>query len=132
MKRTTVLTLAVLAGWAMSAEAQTPERADPPQAAAEKRLESQGPGQVQTPGARSAGPRFVDTDGNGVCDNCTAPGAGRGRSGAQGRQGRGPGDGTGRQGVRARDGSGRSDGAAAGAGCRGGGRRGGGRGRGRR
>ena len=128
MKRTTVLTLAVLAGWAMTTAAQTPGRADPPQAAAEKRLESQGPGQVEAPGARSTGPRFVDTDGNGVCDNCT----GQGSAGAQGRQGQGPGDGTGRQGVGARDGSGRSDGAATGAGCRGGGRRGGGRGRGRR
>jgi hypothetical protein len=55
---------------------------------------------------------FVDVDGDGVCDNCTAAGRGQ-RSGQgkaakprKGRGGNGPADGSGNQGVRPRDGSG--------------------------
>jgi hypothetical protein len=135
MKRTALWTLAVVAGWVGTAAAQAPGPVDPAKDTqknqAEERLRTPSGSQV---GAQKAtGQRFVDADGNGVCDNCTGRGAGKGRAEAQGRQGRGPGDGTGRQGVRTRDGSGRGGGAAAGGGCRGGGRGSrGGRGGGRR
>jgi len=111
MKRTTLLTLVVLAGWAVAATAQSPGPADKGKTAleqtqAQKRTETQAREQIE---ARGAGRRFVDANADGVCDNCVrqGSGAGQGRGAAQGRQGRGPGDGTGNQGVGPRDGTGR-------------------------
>jgi hypothetical protein len=58
----------------------------------------------------TVGPNFVDSDGDGICDNCTGTGQGtqarRGKSGTGGKGGYGPGNGTGNQGVGPRDGSG--------------------------
>ena len=132
MKRTTFLTLAVLAGWAMTAAAQTPEGTDPPKNQAQKRIETLGPSSVEAPASPGAGKRFADADGNGVCDNCNGRGAASRRDAAGSGQGRGPGDGTGNQGVGPRDGTGRGSGASTGRCGGGGGRRGQGRGRGRR
>jgi hypothetical protein len=114
MKRTTLLALAVLAGWAVTAAAQTPEPADQAkntleQSQVQKRTETQAREQVE---ARGTGQRFVDADGDGICDNCR--GSGQGNGAAKGRRGRGPGDGTGNQGVGPRDGSGFGTGARSG------------------
>jgi hypothetical protein len=120
MKRTTLLMLAALAGWAVAAAAQTPEPGESPKAtpAAEQvqqRAENRSREAVEvqkkeTLGAPpvTPGQRFVDADGDGICDNCQGQGqgAGQGRGTAQGRRGRGPGDGAGNQGVGPRDGSG--------------------------
>jgi len=62
---------------------------------------------------------FVDDDGDGVCDNCTAAGQGRGNGQAPARKagkgkGRGPADGSGNQGVGPRDGSGYGHGSGSG------------------
>jgi hypothetical protein len=129
MKHTTLLTLAGLAACAVTAAAQTPERVDSAKTQTPPRIESQTRNEAEAPRAQGAGPRFVDADGDGVCDNCTGQGKARGNGAAGERQGRGPGDGTGNQGMGPRDGSGRGRGAAAGR-CDGSG--GGQRGRGRR
>lgn len=50
----------------------------------------------------SHGPRFIDNDGDGICDN-PRTGAKMGRNG---KGGHGPGDGTGNKGIGPRDGSG--------------------------
>jgi len=130
MKRTTLLTLVVLTGWAVNAAAQTPEPADQSktileQSQVQKRTEAQVREQVES---RGAGQSFVDADGDGLCDNCR--GSGQGNSAANGRRGNGPGDGTGNKGVGPRDGSGLGSGARSGncdgTGSKGRGRRGGG------
>ncbi len=121
MKRTTLLTLAVLAGWGVAAAGQTPEPADSPKNLREKSqvqklTETQAREQVESRNAQGTGQRFVDADGDGICDNCdgTGSGAGQGRGAAKGRQGRGPGNGSGNQGVGPRDGSGFGAGAGSG------------------
>jgi hypothetical protein len=145
MKGTTLLTLVVLAGWAVAAAAQTPEPGEKPGATpaeeqVQQRTETQSRQEIEvqkqeTPGVApvTRGPRFVDADGDGICDNCLGQGraAGQGRGTAQGRQGRGPGDGTGNQGVGPRDGSGFGAGSRAG-GCDGTGPKGRGKRGGRR
>ena len=123
MKRTTLLTLAVLAGWAVTAAAQTPTPAEPSKARSietkvQKRTEVSAREQVEAP---STGQRLVDT----------GQAQGKRNGAANGGQGRGPGDGTGNQGVGPRDGSGRGAGlgnctGTGSRGSRGSGRRGGG------
>jgi hypothetical protein len=131
MSRKVLWTLAAVTMWAGWAAAQTPEVKEAPETApavqATERLEASD--QVVTRSGRGAGPRFVDADADGVCDNCT--GQGQGRRAARGRQGRGTGDGTGNQGIAPRDGSGRGNGARAGR-CDGTGPKGRGHRRGRR
>jgi hypothetical protein len=65
----------------------------------------------------AVGPRFVDADGDGICDNCTGTprgrGQGQGRKAGKGGGGYGPGDGTGNR-VGPRDGSGYGPGAGSG------------------
>ena len=75
MKRTTMLTMAVFAGWAVAAAAQTSGPADPPKAAneksqAQKRNETRSRETVEAQNTQASGQRFVDADGDGVCDNC--------------------------------------------------------------
>jgi hypothetical protein len=72
----------------------------------------------------AVGPRFVDANGDGVCDTCTGT-RGQGQKVRKGKGGSGPGNGTGHQGMGPRDGSGRGGGGN----CNGGGPRGPGRGR---
>ncbi len=83
MKRTTVLTLAMLTGWAAAAAAQTPEPGEQPKTTRTEPQVRQENGEVQkqdtgAPAARSP-QGFADTDGDGICDNFQ--GQGRGRAG---------------------------------------------------
>ena len=97
MKRTTLLTLVVLAGWAAAAAAQTPEPTEQPKANRVETQERQGSGEATVQKSQTAGPAargtgaFVDADGDGICDNFQGQGRGRGRGAANGRRGRGPG-----------------------------------------
>ena len=131
MGRKLLWTTAAFTMWAGWAAAQTPEVKEAPDGApavqATERLEARD--QVVTRNGRKGGPRFVDADADGVCDNRS--GQGRGRNAARERQGRGPGNGTGNQGVGPRDGSGRGNGTRAGR-CDGTGPKGHGNRRGRR
>jgi hypothetical protein len=116
--------LAALAGWAVAAAAQTTTPGETPPATRttdqiQERAETQNPeaANVQKQGTSGASPtpqRFVDADGDGICDNFQGQGRGAGRGSSARRGGRGPGDGTGRQGVGPRDGSGYGAGARAG------------------
>jgi hypothetical protein len=54
----------------------------------------------------TAGPGFVDANGDGVCDNCTGTPRGQGQKVRKGKGGSGAGSGTGQQGMGPRDGSG--------------------------
>jgi hypothetical protein len=129
MKHTTLLTLAVLAGWAVTAGAQTPDPGEKPKVTrageqVQQQTESRSREEIKVqkqetpdaPPATRGTQRFVDADGDGICDNFQGPGrgAGQGRGAARGRRGRGPGDGTGNQGVGPRDGSGFGAGAGSG------------------
>jgi hypothetical protein len=139
MKRTALLAVAAFAGLTVAAAAQTSEPADDANPA---RVESQDRDQerVQAREQERAevrtreraevrnqeredaepaprGPRYVDADGDGICDNLQAQargGRGQGRRAGKGRRGNGPGDGTGNQGVGPRDGSGFGPGAQSG------------------
>jgi hypothetical protein len=147
MKRTALLAVAAFAGLTVAAAAQTSEPADDAnparvesqdrdqervQAREQERseLQEQERAEVRTreraevrnqeredaePAPR--GPRYVDADGDGICDNLQAQargGRGQGRRAGKGRRGNGPGDGTGNQGVGPRDGSGFGPGAQSG------------------
>jgi hypothetical protein len=115
MKRTLILTAGLLA-FGLTASAQT---APPQPANDEKPVATQATTRSQA--KVSAGPNFVDADGDGICDNRQARGNRKG-------QRRGPGDGTGNRGVGPRDGSGYGAGPGAncdGTGPKGRGRRGG-------
>lgn len=82
---------------------------------------AQAPSPPVTQPLVTAGPSFVDANGDGVCDNCTGTPKGKGR---KARQGKGR-DGTGNQGVGPRDGSGTGSGQGSGRGaCNGTGPRG--------
>ena len=111
MKRTLILGAgAFIVLLAVSASAQTPPAAP------------QG-----TLAQTAAGPRFVDNDGDGICDLYQS-GTRQGRVGTT-RGGNGPADGTGNRGVGPRDGSGFGRGpASGGAACDGTGPKGRGRG----
>jgi hypothetical protein len=88
MKRLMILTLGAVVAFAATANAQSnPKAADP-----------NAPAQAQV------GPRFVDNDGDGICDLYQG-GAGT-RAGNAARRGNGARDGSGNQGVGPRDGSG--------------------------
>ena len=86
---------------------------------------AQSPGTANPP--TTVGPSFVDTNGDGVCDNCTGTPRGQGHKARKGQGGSGPGNGTGNQGVGPRDGSGYGRGG--GGNCNGTGPKGQGRGR---
>ena len=118
MRRTTLLTLMALAGFAVAVAAQTPNLGDEAKKASEKN-QVQKRTEVQNKVEKSdgaPGARFVDADGDGICDNCSAEGqgSGQGRGGSKGRRGSGPGDGTGNQGVGPADGTGHGGGAQSG------------------
>jgi hypothetical protein len=127
MSRQTLLTLTLLAMGATLAVAQVTDTGAPsalPRAQVEEQLQTDQQGSA--PAARGAGRRFVDADGDGVCDNCQRRGQGGQQPGTRGRQGQGPG-GTDSRGVA--PGNGRSRGSGAGrcdgTGPKGRGRRGG-------
>ena len=61
---------------------------------------AQSPGSANPP--TTVGARFVDANGDGVCDNCTGTPRGQGQKAGKGKGGYGPGN----QGVGPRDGSG--------------------------
>jgi hypothetical protein len=90
MKRNTIVAVALVAGIGLveAARAQTPKATPAATAPAAVR------------------PNFVDANGDGVCDNCSATPQARGRRAGRTGSGFGPGDGTGNQGLRPRDGSG--------------------------
>jgi len=125
MTRTTLIGAALM-GLAIGAMAQTSDPAPP--APVQEQEQAQAVETREPAGVATRGPRFVDDDGDGVCDRCGAPGpATRGvHSGKRG--GFGPGDGTGNPGVGPRDGSRRGPGRTSGV-CDGSGPKGMGRGR---
>jgi len=87
MKRAIFITLALLLVVAAGAQAQTPPQ---PQAARQ---------------GTAMGPNFIDSNGDGICDNFQM-GPRANRAQMQNRRGFGPGDGTGNKGVGPRDGTG--------------------------
>jgi hypothetical protein len=98
MKRLMILTLGAMVALAATANAQSNPPAANPNAPAQSQV----------------GPKFVDNDGDGICDLFQSGAATR--AGKATRRGNGPRDGSGNQGIGPRDGSGYGPGAGVGCG----------------
>ena len=98
MKRVVLISFALLIAAAVTASAQTAPKQAP-----------------ANPAQSAVGARFVDANGDGICDNFQS-GNRMGQGARAGRGGYGPGDGTGNKGMGPKDGTGFGPGSGAGGG----------------